>query len=157
MPGKLVPKAEIQGDRYGNRRPHTCRDGNRKNSIPMGVPSPVAVRLENTGVCSYRKKRHFSYIADPFFPLLSGSSYRGAITGKSQMGWIHQSVLNRTIQELVAIEPENKGKKDFPVSAANDQQRRSLEAVLEESQGVLSPFLFPLGGFILGNRSLGER
>ncbi|NBH24984.1 hypothetical protein D3Z60_04055 [Lachnospiraceae bacterium] len=35
---------------------------------------------------------------------------------------------------------------------------RSFEAVLEESQGVLSPFFFPLGVFfILGNRSFGER
>ena len=32
-----------------------------------------------------------------------------------------------------------------------------MEAVLEESQGVLSPFFFPLGGFILGKRSLGEK
>lgn len=34
---------------------------------------------------------------------------------------------------------------------------RSLEAMLEESQGVLSPFFLPLGSFILGKRSLGER
>ena len=27
---------------------------------------------------------------------------------------------------------------------------RSLDAILEELQGVLSPFFFPLGGFILG-------
>ena len=32
-----------------------------------------------------------------------------------------------------------------------------MEAVLEESQGVLSPFFFPLGGFIFGKRSLGGR
>ena len=34
---------------------------------------------------------------------------------------------------------------------------RSFEAVLEESQGVFSPFFFPFGGFIFGNRSFGER
>ena len=34
---------------------------------------------------------------------------------------------------------------------------RRLEATLEESQGVLSPFFLPLGGFSLGNRSFGER
>ena len=56
-------------------------------------------------------------------PLLSGSSYRGAITGKSQMGWIHQSVLNRTIQELVAIEPENKGERIFLFQLPTIQQR----------------------------------
>ena len=32
-----------------------------------------------------------------------------------------------------------------------------LDAVLEESQGVLSPFFFPFGGFTLGKRSFGER
>ena len=81
-----------------------------KIAFPMGVPSPVAVRLGIQAFAAAGRTAIFLTIADPFFPLLSGSPYRGAITGKSQMGWIHQSVLNRTIQELLAIEPENKGK-----------------------------------------------
>ena len=61
----------------------------------------------------------FLAIADPFFPLLCSSPDRSAVTGKSQMVWVDQSFLNRTIQELLLIETENKRKRifwfEFPV------------------------------------------
>ena len=57
--GKPVPKAEIQGDRCRNRRPHTCRGGNRRNSIPDESPIPSCSQAENNGVCSCRKNSLF--------------------------------------------------------------------------------------------------
>ena len=41
------------------------------------------------------------------------------------------------------------------LSCQRSSKGRSLDAVLEESQGVLSPFFFPFGGFTLGKRSFG--
>ena len=96
-------------------------------------------------------------IADPLFPLLCGSTDRGAISGKGQMVGIDQSLADRKIQELLLIETENKKKRIFRFQLQRSRRGRSLEAALEESQGVLSPFFFPLGGFILGKRSFGER
>ena len=128
-----------------------------KIAFPMGVPSPVAVRLRIQAFAATGRSAIFLTIADPFFPLLSGSSYRGAITGKSQMGWIHQSVLNRTIQELLAIEPENKGERIFLFQLPTIQQREKLGSGTGRVTGSLITFPFPFGGFILGNRSLGER
>ncbi|MBD9350165.1 MAG: hypothetical protein EGR50_02480 [Alistipes communis] len=47
------------------------------------------------------------------FSLLCGSPDRSAVTGKSQMLRINQSLLNGTIQELLLIKPENNGKRIF--------------------------------------------
>lgn len=82
------------------------------------------------------------------------------ITSKSQMLWIDQSFVDGLVQELLFVKPEDKKKWIFRFQVPAFQRSskgRSLEAMLEESQGVLSPFFFPLGGFILGNRFLGER
>ena len=128
-----------------------------KIAFPMGVPSPVTVRLRMMAFAAAGRTAFFLAIADPFFPLLRGSPDRSAVTGKSQMVRIDQSFLNRTIQELLLIETENKGKRIFRFEFPMFQQRKKFGCGTEESQGVLSPFLFPLGGFILGKRSLGER
>ena len=144
---EALSKSGNTGRSLWDRRPHTCRGGNRKNSIPDGSPIPSCSQAENTGVCSYRKKRHFSYNRRSVFSLLSGSSYRGAITGKSQMGWIHQSVLNRTIQELLAIEPENKGKRIFLFQLPTIQQREKLGSGTGRVTGSLITFPFPFGRF----------
>ena len=96
----------------------------------------------------------FPAATDPFFTLLGGSPNRSAVTGKSQMIWVDQTFVDGLIQELLLIKAE---KGFFGFKCQRYSKGRSLEAVLEESQGVFSPFFFPLGGFILGNRSLGER
>ena len=118
-----------------------------KIAFPMRVPSPVAVRLRIQAFAAAGRTGIFLTIADPFFPLLSGSPYRGAITGKSQMGWIHQSVLNRTIQELLAIEPENKGKRIFLFQLPTIQQREKLGSGTGRVTGSLIAFPFPFGRF----------
>ena len=60
--GKPVPKEETQGGRCRNRRPHTCRGGNRRNSILGESPSPSCTLAENNDVCRCRKGIHFPYI-----------------------------------------------------------------------------------------------
>ena len=91
----------------------------KKIAFPMGVPSPVAVWLRIMAFAATGRTAFFLAIADPFFPLLCGSPDRSAVTGKSQMVWVDQSFLNRTIQELLLIETENKRKRifwfEFPV------------------------------------------
>ena len=68
---------------------------------------------------------------------------------------IDQSFVNRLIKELLLIEAKNEKKGFSGFKRQRSSKGRSLEAVPEESQGVFSPFFFPLGGFILGNRSFG--
>ena len=118
-----------------------------KIAFPMRVPSPVAVRLRIQAFAAAGRTGIFLTIADPFFPLLSGSPYRGAITGKSQMGWIHQSVLNRTIQELLLIETENKGKRIFWFQVPAFQQREKPGSGTGRITGSLIAFPFPFGRF----------
>ena len=38
--GKHALKEGIREGHYGNRRPHTCRGGSRRNNIPDGSPIP---------------------------------------------------------------------------------------------------------------------
>ena len=129
----------------------------KKVAIPMGIPSPVAVRLRITAFAVTGRTAIFLAVTDPFFSLLCSGADRGAVTGKSQMVWIDQSFLDRTIQELLMIKPKDEKKGFSGFNFQRSSKGRSLEAILEESQGVFSPFFFPLGGFILGKRSLGER
>ncbi len=77
-------------------------------TFPVGVPSPITVWLgimafTVTGVTTF-----FLTVTDPFFPLQCGSADRGAVTGKSQMAGINQPPVNRLVQELLLIKPENK-------------------------------------------------
>ena len=95
--GKLFPKVEIQGDHCRNRRPHICRGGNRKNSIPDESPIPSCSLAESNGVAAAGRTAVFLTITDPFFPLLRSSPDRGAVTGKSQVvGWINPFWIERS-------------------------------------------------------------
>src|SRR5699024_12636657 len=76
------------------------------------------------------------------------------------MGWTHQSVLNRTIQELLAIEPENKGKRIFLFQLPTIQQREKLGSGTGRVTGSLITFPFPFGRFhfrepIFGGKMIG--
>ena len=126
-------------------------------AFPVGVPAPVAVRLGIMAFTVTGRTAFLLTVTDPFFPLLCGSADRSPSPGKSQMLGINQSFANRLIKELLLVKAENEKKGFSGFKRQRSSKGRSLEAVLEESQGVLSPFFFPLGGFILGNRSLGER
>ena len=84
-----------------------------KVAFPMGVPSPIAVRLRIMAFAVAGRTAVFLTIADPFFSLLRGSPDRSAVTDKSQMFWIDQPSVDGTIQELLFVETENKGKRIF--------------------------------------------
>ena len=118
-----------------------------KIAFPMGVPSPVAVRLGIQAFAAAGRTAIFLTIADPFFPLLSGSPYRGAIASKSHMVWVDQSFLNRTSQELLLIETENKGKRIFWFQVPAFQQREKPGSCARRITGSLIAFPFPFGRF----------
>ena len=80
-------------------------------AFPMGVPPPVAVWLRIMAFAATGRTAFFPAVADPFFPLLRSSPDRGAVTGKSQMVWMDQSFLDRTIQELLLIKPKDEKKR----------------------------------------------
>ena len=117
----------------------------KKVAIPMGIPSPVAVRLRIMAFAAAGRTAVFLTIADPFFPLLRSSTDRGAVTGKSQMVWIDQSFLDRTIQELLMIKPkdEKKGILRFQIPAF--QQRKKFGSGTGRITRSFLTFLFPFG------------
>ena len=82
-----------------------------KIAFPMRVPSPVAVWLRVMAFAAAGRTAVFLTITDSFFPLLRSSPDRGAVTGKSQMVWMDQSFLDRTIQELLLIKPKDEKKR----------------------------------------------
>ena len=128
-----------------------------KIAFPMGVPSPVAVRLGIQAFAAAGRTAIFLTIADPFFPLLSGSPYRGAIASKSHMVWVDQSFLNRTSQELLLIETENKGKRIFWFQVPAFQQREKPGSCARRITGSLIAFLFPFGRLPFRETILGRK
>lgn len=94
--GKPVPKPGIQEERCGNRMPHTCRDGSRRNSIPDGSPIPSCSRAGNNDACSGRKDSRSPYNRKFVFSVAvrqCGQGYRhrqvpDAPDGSVLCGWI---------------------------------------------------------------------
>ena len=113
-------------------------------AFPMGVPSPAAVWLRIMAFAAAGGTAVFLTIADAFFPLLRSSTDRSAVTGKSQMVWIDQSLLNRTIQELLLIKPKNKEKRIFRFEVPMLQQREKFGSGTGRIAGSFIAFLFPL-------------
>lgn len=116
-------------------------------AFPMRVPSPVAVWLRIMAFTVAGRTTVFLTIADRCFPLLRSSTDRSAVTGKSQMVWIDQSFLNRTLQELQMIEPENKGKRIFRFELPVFQQRKKFGCGTGRITGSFLTFLFSFGWF----------
>ena len=116
-------------------------------AFPMRVPSPVAVRLRIMAFAAAGRTAFFLAITDPFFPLLRGSADRSAVTGKSQMIWIDQPSVDGTIQELLFVETENKGKRIFRFQLPTFQQREKLGCSAGRITGSFLTFLFPFGWF----------
>ena len=114
-------------------------------AFPMRVPSPVAVRLRIMAFAAAGRTAFFLAIADPFFSLLCSSPDGSAVTGKSQMAWIDQSFLNRTIQELLMIKPKDEKKGILRFQLPVFQQRKKFGCGTGRITGSLIPFLFSLG------------
>ena len=118
-----------------------------KIAFPMRVPSPVAVWLRIMAFAAAGRAAVFLTIADPFFPLLRSSPDRGAVTGKSQMVWMDQSFLDRTIQELLLIKPKNKEKRIFRFEVPMLQQREKFGRSTGRIAGSFIAFLFSFRWF----------
>ena len=79
-------------------------------AFPVGIPSPVAVWLRIMAFTVTGRAAFLLTFADPFFPLLSGSADRGAVTGMGQMFRTDQSLLNGSVQELLVIKAKDEQK-----------------------------------------------
>lgn len=116
-------------------------------AFPMGIPSPVAVRLEIMTFAVTGKTAFFLTVADPFFPLLSSGMDGSAVTGKGQMTRINESPMDRKIQELLLIESKNKEKRIVRFQLPAFQQGKEFGSYAERVTGSLVAFLFPFGRF----------
>ena len=85
--GKHALKEGIQEGHYGNRRPHTCRGGNRRNNIPDGSPSPVTIRLGIMTFTITGRAAIFLAIANPFFPLSHEQDWCYSLQLESGLDW----------------------------------------------------------------------
>ncbi len=119
----------------------------KKIAFPMGVPSPAAVWLRIMAFAAAGRTAVLPAIADPFFSLLRSSTDRSAVTGKSQMVWNDQSLLNRTIQELLLIKPKNKEKRIFRFEVPMLQQREKFGRSAGRIAGSFIAFLFSFRWF----------
>lgn len=80
-------------------------------AFPVGVPSPVEVRLGIAAFTVTGRTALFFALADPFFPLLCGSTYWGTVTGKSQMFGKDQTIADGMVEEQMLIKTENEKKR----------------------------------------------
>lgn len=113
-----------------------------KITFPVRVPSPVTVRLRIMAFAIAGRAAFILTIADPLFPLLCGSTDRGAISGKGQMVGINQSLADRKIQELLLIETENKKKRIFRFQLPAFQKRKKFGSSAGRVTGSLITFSF---------------
>lgn len=126
-------------------------------AFPMGVPSPVAVRLRVMAFAVTGRRAFLPAIADRFFPLPGGSADRGTVTGKSQMLRIDQSLTDGTVQELLVIETENQEKGIFRFQVAAFQQGEKPGSNAGGITGGLIAFLFPFGRFYFRETVFGRK
>ncbi len=80
-------------------------------AFPVGVPSPVTVRLGVTALTVTGRRAFFFTIADTLFTLSGGSTDRGPVTGKGEVCRVDQAIVDGLQQELLVIKPENEGKR----------------------------------------------
>lgn len=132
MPGDPLQKGEYREVAVGTGDHVYVEVIAEEIAFLVGVPAPIAVRLGIAAPVMADDTSLFLAATGPFFAQLCGGADRHTVTGKCQMGRINQT-------------------------SVDGGSGRSLDTVLEESQGVFSPFFFPFGDFILGNWFLGER
>lgn len=116
-------------------------------AFPVRVPTPAAVWLRIMAFAAAGRTTVFLTIADPFFSLLRSSTDRSAITGKSQMVRMDQTILNRTIQELLMIKPKDEKKGIFRFQFPAFQQRKKFGCGTGRITGSFIALPFPFGWF----------
>ena len=102
MPGSPFQKRKYREVTIGSGSHIHVEVVTEEITFPVGVPSPVAVRLGVMALTVTGRTALSLTIADTLFPLLGGSPDRRTITGKSQMLRVDQSTADRKIQELQA-------------------------------------------------------
>lgn len=80
---------------------------------PVGIPSPVAVRLGIMAFAAAGRPAVFPAGAEPFPALLRGGADRGAVAGKGKAVRRDQSLRYRLVKELSVIQMENKPERVF--------------------------------------------
>ena len=113
MPGSLFQKRKYREITVGIGSHMHAEVVTEKIAFPVGVSSPVTVRLEVMALTVTGRTALSLTIADTLFSLLGGSTDRRTIIGKSQMFRADQSIADGKIQELQPVEPENKRKRIF--------------------------------------------
>ena len=108
MPGSPFQKRKYRENTVGIGSHIHVEVVTKEIAFPVGVPSPVTVRLGVMALTVTGRTALSLTIADTLFPLLGGSTDRRTITGKSQMFRVEQSIADRKIQELQPVELENK-------------------------------------------------
>lgn len=127
-------------------------------TFPVGIPSPVTIRLGIQTFACTGSHCIFPAFADTFFPLLCRSADRGAITGKGKVFRVYKSLFYGFLKELCMVHLENKPERVLWFQVPAFQQRKQLRSHAGRITRSLVPFLLlPFGGFILGKRSFGER
>ena len=116
-------------------------------AFPMGVPSPVAVRLRIKAFAIAGRTAFFLTIADPFFSLLRSSPDRGTVTGKSQMFRVYEPFRAGNRQELLMIKAKDEKKRVLWFKLPMLQQREEFGRSAGRIAGSFIAFLFPLRWF----------
>lgn len=114
-------------------------------AFPVGVPAPVTVRLGIAALAMAGGTALFLAVAEPLLALLCGGTDGRAVTGKGQMGRIDQASADGTVQELLPVEPEDKGERIPWLQAPAFQQRKEPGSRAGRIAGSLLAFLLPLG------------
>ena len=116
-------------------------------TFPMGVPSPITIRLGIMTFAITGGTAIFPAITDPFFSLLGDSADRGPVTGKSQMLRVNKSLRAGNGQELLVIKLEDEKEWIFCFELPAFQQRKKSGCRTERITGSFIAFLFPLWRF----------
>ncbi|MFQ7356323.1 MAG: hypothetical protein ACLROG_17305 [Coprococcus phoceensis] len=80
-------------------------------TFPMGVPSPVTIRLGIMTFTITGRANHFPCNRKSVFSVAKHGADRGPVTGKSQMFRVNKSLRAGKGQELLVIKPE--GEKEW--------------------------------------------
>ena len=112
-------------------------------AFPVGVPSPVAVRLGIAAPAAAEVTALFLAVAEVLPALLCGSADRRAIAGKCQMRGVDQALADGAVQELLPVEPEDKGEGILRLQVPALQQWKEPGSHAGRVTGGLLTFLLP--------------
>ena len=110
-------------------------------AFPVGIPSPVAVRL---GIMALAVAGVTPFLLAVAEALLCGGADRRAVTSKGQTGRVDQAFADGLIQELLPVEPEDEGEGILRLQVPALQQRKEPGSHAGRVAGSLLAFLLPL-------------